>query len=111
MRILETEPKVLNDEQLHESIVSLRRSEQDFEKRVPEQVAALERAGRRHGSDPVYQPLVFLLRKFTQAAQASGNRGGETRCGAQRICFPIGEVRIAGQLRGISPYGGGANLA
>jgi hypothetical protein len=66
MRILEAEPKALNNEQLHELIVSLQRSERDFEKRLAGQVGALERAGRMHGSDPVYQSLFFLLRKFTK---------------------------------------------
>jgi len=66
MRILETEPKELDSEQLYELIASLRRSQKDFEKRLAGHVSALERAGRMHGSDPVYQSLFFLLRKFTK---------------------------------------------
>lgn len=66
MRILEAEPKALNNGQLHELIGSLRRDERDFQKRVTDQVTALERAGRMHGSDPVYQSLFFLLRKFSK---------------------------------------------
>jgi hypothetical protein len=66
MRILETEPQELNNEQLHELIVSLRRSEADFDKRLAGQKGALERANGLHESDPVYQSLFFLMRRFTK---------------------------------------------
>lgn len=66
MRVLEAEPKELNNEHLRELADSLRRSGKDLEKRVAGQVTALQRAGRMHESDPVYQSLFFLLRKFTK---------------------------------------------
>ena len=66
MRVLEAEPKELNNEHLQELARSLRRYGADLEKRVAGHVTALQRAGRVHESDPVYQSLLFLLRKFTK---------------------------------------------
>jgi len=66
MRVLEAEPKELNNEHLQELAASLRRYGEDLEKRVAGHVTALQRAGRMHESDPVYQSLFFLLRKFTK---------------------------------------------
>ena len=66
MRILEAEPKQLDNKQLQELIVSLRRSESDLRKRLAGQVAVLEGAGRMRPSNPVYQSLYFLLQKFSK---------------------------------------------
>ena|SRR5689334_5486487 len=66
MRILETDPARLDTPQLKELIASLRRVESDFRARVAAQATMLERAGQMHDNEPVYQSLVFSLRKYTE---------------------------------------------
>jgi hypothetical protein len=66
MRILEADPAQLDTVQLNELIESVRRGEKDFQTRVAAQATSLELAGRMHISEPVYQSLVSLLRKYTR---------------------------------------------
>ena len=101
MRILEVEPKQLNNEQLHELIASLRYSEEDFERRLAGQVSALERAGRMHTSDPVYQSLFFLLRKFTKQRERVEKEMAR-RDLDMRVSPPM-EDRVPSQVASASP--------
>jgi hypothetical protein len=89
MRVLEAEPKELNNEHLHELAASLQRSRKDLENRVAGQVTALQRAGRMNESDPVYQSLFFLLRKFTnqlmRAEQELTRRDSDMRASVKNL--------------------------
>lgn len=66
MRILEEEPRRLDDTELQNLIRALRRTEQDFRSRVAEQVSALASPEHMHGSNPVYKSLRFMLDKVSK---------------------------------------------
>lgn len=83
MRTLEATPEQLNEAKLRESIDRLRHAEQDLQKRVADQVVALERAGGMHNSHPVYQSLFFLHRNLSKqlrrAEKELSRRGRSSR--------------------------------
>ena len=66
MRILEEEPRRLDDTELQSLIRALRRTEQDFQSRLEQQASALEPSGHMHGSNPVYKTLWFMLDKVSK---------------------------------------------